>query len=266
MKSGASRKPPLLPSRPETKPTAATTARIFGPSASRPTAVATAWRVVRMRSAREHQDVGGEHERAARDPAGEHGADDGQGQAEQQADAHDAPVDVPGPGVAPAREPGRRDRRGQRRRDRDHRRDAERVQERGGDGGAALAERAGQEADAGADQQRSEEELQVHDLIERQAGPLIKPLRTTGIIGYPYTVPDRSENRHGTAPVEYVLAVIDHGSFTAGRGRGRRGPAVALRGRPPARDRARRPAVRPGRAHGRGAPTRAGRSKARPGG
>src|SRR5439155_24818020 len=112
--------------------------------------------------------IGRENQWLASDPAGEERAERGKRKPDDDADAQHSGIDVPGARVTAAREQRRRDGRRERRRDRDERRDAEGVQERSRDGRPALPERAGEEADAGADQQRSEQNLQVHDFIERQ--------------------------------------------------------------------------------------------------
>ena len=104
MNSGASRKPPLLPSRPETNPTTPTTATtrnvVTRASRARDRCVRVGAPRRRQRAdagcaaEREHHDVGDDDERAAGYPARQQRADDRRGKADRQSDAHDASVDV----------------------------------------------------------------------------------------------------------------------------------------------------------------------------
>ena len=112
MNSGASRKPPLLPSSPETNPTTPTTTRMRARSSvARRRRVGRRDRVVVRRveqdaqPEREHDDVGDDDERTAGNPAREQRADDRRRQSDRQAEAHDAAVDVAGARVRATREP-----------------------------------------------------------------------------------------------------------------------------------------------------------------
>ena len=87
MKSGASRNPPLLPSNPDTTAATATTATVRGRETGGDVVRLRFGRVARAPRVRAEQDaqsehqedhVGREHQRLARDPAGEERAERGQ--------------------------------------------------------------------------------------------------------------------------------------------------------------------------------------------
>ncbi len=175
MNNGARMKPPLLPSSPETSAATATTAAVRGvdglagtAASTSPSSDAVACAPSNTRRPRTSRIASVARTSGfAADPAGAQRADRGQRKPDHQAEAEHPAVDVAGPGVAPARQQGRRDRGRERRGDGDDGRNAEGVQQGSGHRGAALAERARQEADAGPDQQRSEQQVDVHTSIQR---------------------------------------------------------------------------------------------------